>query len=60
MRLINCIQAYPRTFLLVLVIITAITLIGGLFVGYKLGVDTALHKDEEFINAFLNESGDEE
>ena len=54
MRLLNLVQSYPRTFLLCLVIIAAITFIGGLFTGYKLGVDTALKKDEEFLQAYFD------
>ena len=58
MRLINCIQTNPIAFLVVFIIITILVYGIGFITGYQAGVDTALKKDEEFLQAYFESEDD--
>lgn len=53
MRLINCIQTNPIAFLVGFIIVSILIYGIGFITGYQTGVDTALKKDEEFLQAYF-------
>lgn len=58
MRLIDCIQTNPIAFLVVFIIITILVYGIGFITGYQTGVDMALTKDEEFLQAYFESEDD--
>lgn len=58
MRLINCIQTNPIAFLVGFIIVLIINNGISFIAGYQAGVDTALKKDEEFLQAYFESEDD--